>query len=310
MRLMLPILAALLLAGCDLDDFGPSDRFKSDFHYTLKPAERLNVENFNGEIEVEGWDEPSIDVTGTKYASTEENLNAIKVDIHESPGLDEIRTVRPGTFHGNQGARYLIRAPRKTVMDRIVSSNGSIRVHDMTAAARIQTSNGPIRVENTSGGLDAETSNGAIEVDSVTGRLNLHTSNGRIRADDVAGPCEAQTSNGAVTLAFKDAPDGPTRIHTSNGSVDVKMSRSPKSDIHAETSNGSITLGLPGDTAARLDAQASQSSVSSDFDVTDTSGPDKDKHHMEGNIGSGGPLIDLITHNGGIHLRKSVAGTN
>ena len=38
MRLILPLLAALLLAGCDFDDFGPSDRFKADFHYTLKPT--------------------------------------------------------------------------------------------------------------------------------------------------------------------------------------------------------------------------------------------------------------------------------
>lgn len=307
MRWILLVLATLLLAGCDIEDFGPSDRFRADFHYTLKPADRLSVENFNGEIEVAGWDEPSIEVTGVKYASTQDMLDTIKVDIHESSAVTEIRTVRPNTFHGNQGARYLIRAPRKTVVDRIVSSNGAVRVHDMTSAARVHTSNGAIRIENTSGGVDAETSNGAIELDSVTGKLNLKTSNGRIRAEELAGQCDAQTSNGPVTLRFKDAPDGPTRINTSNGSVDVTMSRSPKNGIRAETSNGSITLELPGNTMARLDAQASQSSVSSDFDVTDRPGSDKEKHHLAGNIGSGGPLIELTTRNGGIHLRKTAA---
>src|SRR5580700_10188274 len=85
MRLILPVLAALLLMGCDLDDFGPSDRFKTDFHYTLKPAARLSIENFNGEIEIAGWDEPSIEITGVKYASSEENLKTTTIDIHESP---------------------------------------------------------------------------------------------------------------------------------------------------------------------------------------------------------------------------------
>ena len=221
MRLILPILAALLLIGCDIEDFGPSDRFKDDFHYTLKPTDRLNVENFNGEIEIAGWDEPSIEITGVKYASTEENLRSIKIDVHESAAFTEIRTVHPNTFHGNQGARYLIRAPRKTVLDRIVSSNGAVRIHDMNTAARVHTSNGVVRIENTTGDVDAETSNGAIELDSVTGKLNLRTSNGRIRAQEVEGQCEAETSNGPVTLRFKDAPDGPTRIHTSNGSVDA-----------------------------------------------------------------------------------------
>lgn len=309
MRLILPLLAALLLAGCDYEDFGPSDRYKAEFHYTLKPADRLSVDNFNGEIEIAGWDEPSIEITGTKYAATQENLDNIKVDIHESAGLTEIRTVHPDTFHGNQGARYLIRAPRKTFVERIVSSNGSVRVHDMTAAARIHTSNGPVRIENVQGGVDAETSNGAIELDSVTGKLNLRTSNGRIRAEELTGACEAQTSNGAITLRYKNAPDGAVHVHTSNGSVDVAMAQSPKGGIRAETSNGSITMELPGNTAARLNAQTSQS-ISSEFDVMDGPNSDHEKHHLEGNIGAGGPVIELTTHNGGIRLRKSVASTN
>lgn len=310
MRLILPLLAALLLVGCDLDDFGPSDRVRADFHYTLKPTDRLSVENFNGEIEVAGWDEPTIEVTGTRYASTQENLDNIKVDIQESAGLTEIRTVRPNTFHGNQGARYFIRAPRKTMVDRIVSSNGSVRVHDMTAAARIHTSNGPIRAENISGGVDAETSNGAINVDSVSGKLNLHTSNGRILGEELTGACDAQTSNGGVTLRFKDAPDGAVHVTTSNGSVDVTLVKSPKNSIRAETSNGSITLDLPENAAARLNAETSHQKVSSDFDVTDESVSDKEKRHVEGNIGSGGPLIELTTHNGGIRLRKSSMSSN
>lgn len=307
MRLIFPLLAALLLAGCDFEDFGPSERFKADFHYTLKPTDRLSVENFNGEIEIAGWDEPSIEITGVKYAPTEESLKAIRIDVHESSALTEIRTTRPGTFHGNQGARFLIRAPRKTVMDRIVSSNGAVRIHDMAAEARIHTSNGAIRVENSSAGVEAETSNGPIELDTVSGKINLKTSNGRIRGEDLVGQCDAETSNGTVTLRFKDAPDGPTRINTSNGSVDVTMSKPPKNGIRAETSNGSITLDLPGNTAARLNAETSRSAVSSEFGVTDNSSFDKNKRHLEGNIGAGGPLIELNARNGAIHLRKSAA---
>ncbi len=306
MRLILPIFAALLLTGCDFEDFASSDRYKAEFHYTLKPTDRLSVENFNGEVEIAGWDEPSIEVTGTKYASTQDNLDAIKIDIHESGAVTEIRTVRPNTFHGNQGARYLIRAPRKVAVDRVVSSNGAVRVHDMTAAARVHTSNGAIRMENVSGGVDAETSNGAIELDTVSGKLNLRTSNGRIRASEVAGPCEADTSNGPVSIRFKDAPDGPVRVNTSNGSVELALLKSPKDAVHAQTSNGSISLDLPGNTSARLDAHTSQSSISTDFDVTGSS-QDSQKHHLAGDIGSGGPVIELSTHNGGIHIRKTAA---
>lgn len=309
MRLILPLLAILALAGCDYEDFGPSDRYRAEFHYTLKPTDRISVENFNGEIEIAGWDEPTIEITGTKYASTQENLDNIKVDINESAGLTEIRTIRPSTFHGNQGARYLIHAPRQTVVDRVASSNGAVRVHDMTSAARVRTSNGAIRVENIKGGVDARTSNGPIELDSVAGNLNLHTSNGRISGDDLNGACEAQTSNGPVNLRFKDVPDGAVHVSTSNGSVDLTLSQSPKNGIRADTSNGSITVTVPPNTTARLNAQTS-GSISSDFDVAGDRSDDHRKHHLEGDIGTGGPLIDLTTHNGGIRLRKSLATAN
>ncbi len=309
MRLIVIPLAALLLVGCDMEDFGPSDRYKAEFHYTLKPTERLNVENFNGEIEVEGGDESSIEVTGTKYASTQERLDNIKIDVQTVGGTTEIHTTRPSDWHGNQGARYLIRAPRKTVVDRITSSNGSVRVHDMTSDARVHTSNGPVRVENVSGGVRAETSNGAIDLDSVTGQVDLKTSNGRILANEISGQCEASTSNGGVTLRFKDGPGGPTRVTTSNGAVDITMARAPKNGVRVDTSNGSITLDMPGNSSVHLNAQTSER-VNSEFDLKETGSIGKDKNHLEGDIGEGGPLVDLTTHNGSIHLRKSAAAVN
>jgi hypothetical protein len=300
MRMKLSFIADLLLTGglaglltgCDPSDFGPSDRFTADIHYTLKPTDRLRVENLNGNIEIAGWDESSIDVSGVKYASTEENLNRIRVDVHESPDLTEIRTVRPDTFHGNLGARYLIRVPRKIALDRLVSSNGAIRV------------------ENISGDVDAQTSNGSIGIDSVSGKLRLRSSNGKIRASDATGQSDAETSNGAVTLQFKDSPEGPVRVTTNNGSVDLTMSKPPKDGIRVETSNSSITLDLPSDTAARLNAETSHGSVSSDFDVAGLRRSDSDRRKLEGSIGAGGPLIELTTSNGAIRVRKSVSGGN
>ena len=43
----------------------------------------------NGRVEIGGWDRNTIEVTGTKYASSKEALAAIKVDMHESAGVFE-----------------------------------------------------------------------------------------------------------------------------------------------------------------------------------------------------------------------------
>lgn len=286
MRLIAPLIALLALAGCDVSDFGPSDRFKEDFHITMKPHARLDLQNDNGEVEISGWDQDSVDITGVKYSATEEGLKDLKVDVRESGDAIQIRTVRH-SLHFNQGARYTVRLPKTMALDRIVTSNGPVRIHDMTAGATVRTSNGPVNVENLTGHLDAETSNGPVEIDSVRGKVVVRTSNGRIRAREIDGGVEATTSNGPV---------------------DIALSARPKAGIKVDTSNGPVTIELPADTSARLDAR-SNTSVNSEFSV-DGESTDHSGHRLEGNIGGGGPSIEVNTSNGPIHIRKTGARAN
>ena len=79
----------LVLVGCDFDGFDDA-RLKEDFHYSynLKPGGRLELENFNGSVEITGWDQDKVEISGTKYAPTKDLLDALKVDIAASTELD------------------------------------------------------------------------------------------------------------------------------------------------------------------------------------------------------------------------------
>lgn len=260
------------LAGCDFEDFDSSDRFQVDFHYNypLKPGGSLSVETFNGSVEIVGWDQNSVDISGTKYARTEQLRDDIKIDTTHSDNAVLVRAVRPSDLHGNMGAKFIIHVPKKADLQRIVSSNGHIEVRD------------------------------------IEGTVNLRTSNGRITAESVRGPLEASTSNGRITIHETDS-SGHVPIHarTSNGAIEISSEKPVSGDIHASTSNGSITVRLPSSTAARVRAATSNSGISSDFDVTGQ--VHMDKHHLDGtlnNAQSNAPLIDLTTSNGHIRLAK------
>ncbi|MES1260173.1 MAG: DUF4097 family beta strand repeat-containing protein [Acidobacteriota bacterium] len=301
--------AALLLSGCfmaDFGDFGPSDRYRTDFHYSwdLAPDGRVNVEGFNGSIEISGWDENKVDIAGTKFASTEQMRDAVKIETHNSPSSVEVRAVKPSSRMGNMGVRFVIRVPRQAQLDRITTSNGSIRVRDVASAAHLKSSNGSIRVENVGGDLEARTSNSSIELDSIRGNASLKTSNGRIHAENITGSCDAETSNSSIKIHLDNAPSSPLRLITSNGSIELDLEKAPKNDIHAETRNSSITLRLPASTSATLTADTSNSSISSDFEVRTTSRGESRKNHLDGAIGSGGPRIDLSSSNGHIRIMK------
>lgn len=295
--------ASLCLAGCDIEDWGDSNRFKEDFHYThnLQANGRIDLENFNGSIEVTGWDKESVEIHGTKYASNKELLDAVKIDIQSAPDTLRIRAVKPMDRRGNCGAKFVISAPRKAVLDRVVSSNGSIRLQQLEGMARLRTTNGSIRATGLSGGLDATTSNGAMELQDFRGEAVLRTSNGSIRADGVRGRFEASTSNGGIEARVVEA-DHPVRLTTTNGRITLTLDGWKNSDVTAATTNSSITVRLPGTVNARLKASTSNGAVTSDFDVRREGGDSKTK--LEGTIGSGGPVLSLSSSNGSIRVAR------
>jgi DUF4097 and DUF4098 domain-containing protein YvlB len=299
--------AFLALSGCIyVGDFGDGGRFKEDFHksFTLDSGGSVTIENFNGSIEILGWDQNSVEVNGTKYASTRELLDSLEVEMNGSPTSVRIRTNRPEIHFGNAGVRYALRVPRKVLLDRIASSNGSIRIEDIQGNANLRSSNGRIRISRVTGNVEAETSNGMIEVRDLEGNANLHTSNGAIDAEASKGAFDAHTSNGRIEARLQDPASGrPVRLESSNGHIELRVDGRLLPDVRARTSNSSLTIFLPPDINARVQARTTHGSVTSDFDGLRHEGG-RHEQDLDGSIGSGGPLIELESTNGAIKVLR------
>jgi len=295
--------AALLTLTSCIVGVGDWERFNKDFHssYPLKPGGRLSVETFNGSVDISGWDQNAVDISGTKYGPSQEEADNLRVDIDAGPDSVSIRVPRPSERRNNQGARLTIKIPRNTQLDRITTSNSSIHTADGAGSARLRTSNGSIRVVDLRGDLEAETSNSSIELQGVGGNVRAHTSNGHIRAERVEGSVEANTSNSGVNVDVA-RPDKPVRIDTSNSGVELTLPPNFSSGVHIDTNNAPITLRMAAGTNARISARTSNASIDTEFEVRAQG--ELSRNRLEGVIGSGGPLIDLATSNGNIHLLK------
>ena len=305
-KFLLPALGAALLGmtACDFEDMSGFERYHKDFHYSfpLKSGGRLATETFNGSVEVSPWDQETVDISGTTYAPSQDEADNLKVDIDHSADSVSIRVVRPSMRRGNWGARFAIKVPRKTVLERITTSNASIRTVDGVGPGRFRSSNGQIHVEGLRGDLDAHTSNSAIELLDVEGEVKLQSSNGHIRVEGLSGSLEAGTSNSSIHARL-DRANGPVHLDSSNGSIDLTLPPGANVPVRANTNNNSITLHVPGSINARLSARTSNGSISSDFELRMQG--EFSRSHMEGSIGSGGPLIDLSTSNGNIRLVRA-----
>jgi hypothetical protein len=298
------VAAFFLLTGCeDFDIRGMTDRYREDFHfsYPLSAGGHIDLDGFNGAVEIIGWDKDVVEIDGTKYASSKERMEQIKVDISPSADSVSIRTVRPFDRFGNAGVKYSLHVPKRVELSNIVTSNGPMRVENIEGRSRLKTSNGTIRATALHGSLDAQTSNGGVDLSDVTGDTSIRTSNGSVHADVKKGNFEAHTSNGSITARLLEADSRPVRLESSNGHIELTMDAAR--EVHADTSNSSITVRMPGSIGASVRAHTSNASISSDFDVS-VHGGMISKHRLEGNIGSGGPMLDLGTSNGGIKLLR------
>jgi DUF4097 and DUF4098 domain-containing protein YvlB len=305
-NLVLPAIAAglLCLAACDFEDFNIGERYSRDFHYNfpLKSNGRLTVESFNGSIEISGWDENTVDISGTKHGPTQERAEELKIETSNTPDSVSVRVIRPSAWRNNLGVRFVIKVPRSALLDRITTSNGSIRTLDGSGPARLRTSNGSIRVQDLRGSLDAQTSNAAVDLLDIEGDVIAHSSNGHIHAEGLRGGFDAKTSNSSVNARIAH-PDRSIRVETSNGGVELALPDGITNDVRVKTSNSGITVRLPEPAKARILARTSNSSISSDFDLKMHG--EVGKNHVDGEMGSGGgPLIDLETSNGHIRLMR------
>ena len=303
MRPFVPLACLMLSLPLSADIWGSSDRYKEDFSYDFKlPAGgHVEVESFNGTVEVIGWDSDSVQIRGTKHASRQEMLKEITIDAKNSPTDVRVRALHPSP-NCNCGVTMTVKVPRKTKLDNVTTSNASLRVESIDGRARVRTSNGGVRLYDLNGDVEATTSNGGIEAEKVTGQAVLRTSNGRIRGDSFHGGLEAVTNNSSIDVTVSEAdPARPIILSSSNGGVTLNLLTWKGNEIRATTSNASVNLFLPASINARLKASTSNGSIHTDYEVTSSN---FSKTSLDGRIGQGGAPITAQTSNGNIRIAK------
>jgi DUF4097 and DUF4098 domain-containing protein YvlB len=131
--------------------------------------------------------------------------------------------------------------------------------------------------------LKLESHNGTITISDIRGRIAFQTHNGSIHLARIAGDVSGETHNGAIQAELQG--------NTWEGR-----------QLELSTYNGGITLSMSASYSASLQTETSRGKILSDLPVTLTGRMDSSKRNF--NIGAGGPLIKVSTHNGSITLKS------
>lgn len=130
--------------------------------------------------------------------------------------------------------------------------------------------------------VQARTHNGGISVEGVAGTLDLEAHNGGLSMQNVGGDVRGRTRNGGITLRVAGAQW--------NGR-----------GIDLQTTNGGVTAILPERFNGRLETSTVNGGFDIDFPVTLQG---RIGRSISATLGSGGPLVRLVTTNGGVRIRR------
>ena len=310
-----------------LSSFPAWGAVEGSFDRTLNvtgPVE-LEVRTGSGSIQVMTGSGGSVRIIGRikagwgLFSGTRDAEEAVR-RLEQNPPIEQtgnaivVGAAKQPDWLNNISISYEITAPPETRV-RASTGSGSQVIEGVKGPVEARTGSGGIRVARVVQEVEARTGSGHIQLEGVGGAVRLETGSGGIRASDLGSSATAHTGSGSIDLVLKGEGDveartgsGGVRVmgvsggmdaSTSSGSIEVEGKPASLWKLH--TSSGGIRVQVPPGSTFDLRARTGSGTITVDHPVTVQGVIDRKK--IEGKAGAGGPLVELNTSSGSIHIR-------
>lgn len=210
------------------------------------PEGRVEISNISGRVNVIGWHENEIEITGTLGRGVKH------LEFTREDETTHIEVVYPSSGRSS-GSTLLIRVPLGSSLD-VTTVSAPVEVAGVSGRQRLNSVSGDVAAEVYASDLEAESVSGDVNVqgDSQPINLSLKTVSGSIEATGVSGDLEAGTVSGRVrvTAGMLDR----ARLNTTSGRITLESGLAPEGRFDLSTTSGKISVML--DHAADLDVDA------------------------------------------------------
>jgi hypothetical protein len=248
------LLAALVLLPCfAAAAFAGTKPFAAK--QAADPTGTVEIVNVAGSIDVSGWDQPLVDVSGTIGDKVE------RVDVTGSANHTTVRVVLPtgNSWGGDSSAHLKIKVPHRSSLDvSLVSADLTLSAVDgnqklQTVSGNISGSaGGSLQVSTVSGDVRMSTHDDhALQVKSISGDLTVSGADGDVQVKTVSGDAELtlgslsaahiETVSGDVQISSTLAATGQFEASSISGDLRVKFTAPPDADIDVQSFSGSIS---------------------------------------------------------------------
>jgi len=294
MKTMMSLVSAILislLAGTAL---------AVDVDRTVDAAKdgHVEVSNISGAIEIEGWNQSKVEVTGTIGRD-------VKELIVERDGDEVLIKVKlPRGSSSASDAHLLIKVPRDSSIN-VGTVSADIDVSGVHGEQSLHTVSGNVTTESKGEDVSAQSVSGDVEVsgDNSDSEIEANTVSGDVTLRRVAGKVEGQSVSGSVEV--KEGSIDRADLSTVNGEVNFEGELRDGGRLDIETVNGSVDVEFVGSVSAEIDIETFNGSIRNCF------GPEAERTskytpgwELEFTEGDGDGRVEISTMNGRVTLCK------
>lgn len=257
----------------------------------VQKGQRLQVENFAGEVLVKAWNKDEMRVVADHDSRAKVNVRTAGVEINVSAS----RSGAPGSVD------YVISVPAWLPV-RVNGPFNFVSIEGTQSDVQVETTRGDVMLKGGSGVVSLKSIEGEIIVEDARGKLKLETVNEGISIRGATGDITATTINGDIRmLGMKAASLEATTV---NGDI-IYEGTVADAFYRCSTHNGDITLALPENASASVSVRTYQGEMKSSFATAADAGesPRRGRRHTF-TLGNGAAQIEMESFGGDVRIRK------
>lgn len=282
------------------------------------------LEQPTGDVHVEGWDKPEIEVSITEEGIFEIEQTGSQIVIRNRPGRFKlVDFLEPATEDlrdlGIDLSKVASRVERsverrmKDVKKMGRNINFDIDLSNWRGGRdynikvphncdlRLRTSSGDIVIAGVNGTLDLQSSSGDIRVREIGGNALIASSSGDLGIENLNGRLAVRTASGDIIT--HNLVVSEVSAATASGDLDLDLTRMPEGNVEVRTVSGDLDLFLPADAAFRAEVHTISGSVRCGFPREAVQYNSSHKRETVLNVNGGGKNLQLNTVSGDVTIR-------
>lgn len=219
---------------------------------------QVEIINISGSVEVYGWSQGTVEVTGELGEKVEELI------LERNGDKVLVKVKVPRNNSNNISSDLVVRVPEGSSID-VSTVSADITVESVEGEQSLHTVSGDVDTQAFGSDVSAQSVSGDVEVngDGNDAEISANTVSGDVTVIDVSGSVSAEAVSGDVMV--RDGSFERAGMNTVNGEIDFQASLLDGGKLTAESVNGDVDIQFDGDVNARFDIETFNGDIENCF---------------------------------------------